>query len=217
MIYLNFRFQEVDCSVTIPYFDFTTDTYDLSRSIIWQPNYFGGNGDPNADGCVPDHPFRNDSRWLPCLVRSFQLNGRLPSKLDIALAMASDDYASFSECLQMILGQVYSYIGGHIATSAAPYDPLFLPIQAYADMLFWQWQKTANHIDSFPQFLLDVPMMPFNLEPQDVMQLEHSLCVTYTLPSLGAPCNYSVGGFNDFGFDADGYNRNGFNRQGFDR
>lgn len=117
----------------------------------------------------------------------------------------------------MILGQVYSYIGGHIATSAAPYDPLFLPIQAYADMLFWQWQKISGNQNSFPSFLLDVPMVPFNVEPRDVLQLEHSVCVTYLLPSLGAPCNYTAEEFNNFGFDVEGYDRNGFNRQGFDR
>lgn len=210
--------QEIDCSITIPYFDFTTDVYDLTSSVVWQPNYFGGNGeDSGEDNCVPDHPFRNETSWVPCLTRSFQSNHRLPTKLDVALAMASDNFATFSECLQMILGHVYSFIGGHIATSAAPYDPLFLPIQAYADMLFWRWQKKNGNENTFPLFLLNVPMVPFNTRPRDALQLESRVCVSYSLPSLGTPCNHTDVVFNSFGYDSEGYDRNGFNRQGFDR
>lgn len=48
------QLKEVDCGITLPYFDFTTDAANFSRAIIWQPNYFGGDG---GGWCVPDHPF----------------------------------------------------------------------------------------------------------------------------------------------------------------
>ncbi|XP_072164791.1 kielin/chordin-like protein [Diadema setosum] len=208
--------QEIDCSVALPYYDFTTDVGNLSLAVAWQPNYFGGSGE-GPGSCVPDHPFRGRSQWEPCLARQFQYRAQLPSKIDVALAMASNDFLTFESCLQAIIGHVYSYIGGHVASSAAAYDPIFFALQSYVDMLYWQWQQRPGNFDNYPTQVREVAMVPFGLRPMDVMNSEAQLCVTYSLQGYGHPCNNSGLLFDEQGYDAEGYNRNGFDRFGFDR
>ncbi|XP_063970830.1 kielin/chordin-like protein [Lytechinus pictus] len=208
--------QDIDCRVALPYYDFTTDVGNLSHSIVWQPNFFGGDG-VGPGSCVPDHPFRSGGQWDPCLARQFQSTAQLPSKIDVAQAMSSTDFATFESCLQAIIGHVYSYIGGHIASSAAPYDPIFLALQSYVDMLFWRWQQMNGNANSYPVQAREVPMVPFGMRPMDVMSSEAQLCVTYALQGFGHPCNNTGLLFDDQGYDAEGYNRNGFDRFGFDR
>ena len=49
--------QDVDCDVTIPYFDWTIDAGSMMTSQAWQANAFGGNGGWTTD-CVMRHPFK---------------------------------------------------------------------------------------------------------------------------------------------------------------
>ena len=188
----------------------------MSLAIVWQPNYFGGDGE-GAGSCVPDHPFRSQTEWDPCLARNFQTDTQLPSKLDIALAMSSTDFLTFESCLQMIIGHIYSYIGGHVASSAAPYDPVFFALQSYVDMLYWQWQQKPGNANNYPVQAREVAMVPFGMRPMDAMSSESQLCVTYALQSFGHPCNNTGLIFNDQGYDAEGYDMNGFDREGYDR
>lgn len=204
--------QEIDCSIALPYFDFTTDITNFTNAIIWQPNYFGGDG---FGHCVQDHPFRQDKAWDPCIIRRFDNTAQLPTKLDVATAMASDDYKTFSDCLQTIMGHVYSYVGGHVVSSGAPYDPLFYALQSYVDMLFWRWQQKPTNRIKLPEFTRTVPLMPFNIRSMDVLSSESQICVTYALQSLGDPCNDTGVEFNRAGFNVQGYDRNGFDRRGY--
>lgn len=58
--------QEIDCGITIPYFDWTVDSGDMATSMAWQANAFGGDGG-EPEGCVKRHPFQvsfNNSRRL---------------------------------------------------------------------------------------------------------------------------------------------------------
>ncbi|XP_038047824.1 kielin/chordin-like protein isoform X2 [Patiria miniata] len=208
------RLQEIDCSIALPYYDFTTDVGDFSKAIIWQPNYFGGDG---RGSCVEDHPFRGGSPWEPCLIRKFIYSMRLPSKIDVATAMAATDFDTFSMCMQTIMGHVFNYIGGHAASSGAPYDPVFYALQTYVDMIFWRWQRKVGNDGNFPAAMLDIPLVPFNSRPRDLLRLESQLCVTYVLPTEGNPCNRTASVFGRDGYDNEGYDRNGFNRQGYDR
>ncbi|XP_033101456.1 kielin/chordin-like protein [Anneissia japonica] len=207
------RLQEIDCSVALPYFDFTTDVQNFSRAIIWQPNYFGGDGD---GGCVPDNPFRVSGPWDPCIVRKFQSNINLPTKVDIARALVNSDFDAFTKSIQMYISYVFAFTGGQMSSSMAPYDPLFFAFQSYVDMLYWRWQQYHGK-EIYPQFLRNVKMVPFNLRPIDSFDTEGQLCVTYALPTFGDPCNITDPLFNSEGFDKYGFDRNGFNRDGYDR
>ena len=72
------RLQEIDCSIVLPYSDFTTDVGFFEEAILWQPSYFGGNGDGR---CVEDHRFGNTASWKPCVVRNFNTSIQLPTQV----------------------------------------------------------------------------------------------------------------------------------------
>lgn len=176
------RLQQIDCSITLPYFDFTTDIGNLEEAIIWQPNYFGGNG---IDGCVPDHQFGMPGAWRPCIKRRFNKDVKLPSLLELSLALASEDYTEMSMCLEAYVSYIHMYIGGDMATRAAPYDPVFYTIHAYVDMLYWWWQQRGNNKFKYPQIFANIPMVPFNVPPSAILDLENDLCIRYIGPGQG--------------------------------
>ncbi|XP_052810768.1 uncharacterized protein LOC128238671 [Mya arenaria] len=228
------KLQQIDCSITLPYFDFSTDVGSFEEAIIWQPNYFGGNG--VIDSCVPDHQFGLPGSWRPCIKRNFNTKVKLPSLLELSLALASEDYTEMSMCLESYVSYIHTYIGGDMSTRAAPYDPIFYSIHAYIDMLYWQWQQKPGNKFKYPPAFGNIPMVPFNVPPSAIFDLENDLCVTYLWPGQGSQCNYTsdsddgdrdrgdvipegatdfTGGFNSLGYDAKGYDRREFNKYGY--
>ena len=223
------RLQEIDCSITLPYFDFTTDVGSFEDAIVWQPNYFGGDG---INGCVLDHPFGLPGSWRPCIMRKFDTEVKLPTLIELAVALASDDYTEMSMCLESYVSYIHSYIGGDMATRSAPYDPVFYSIHAFIDMLYWQWQEKGNNKFVYPAAFTNIPMIPFNIPPSAILDLENDLCVTYVPPSKGHACIRPEDGggvdpergditpegpsYTD-GFDVLGYSKEGFDRRGYDR
>ncbi|XP_035826566.1 uncharacterized protein LOC101845560 [Aplysia californica] len=231
------RLQEIDCNVVLPYFDFTTDIGFFEEAIIWQPNYFGSNGD---GGCVEDHPFGPKNSWSPCFVRNFNTSIRIPNKVELLIALASDDYNDMSLCLETYIAYLHNFIGGDMVTSSSPYDPVFFALHAYVDMLYWTWQQRGENKFKFPAAFGNIPMIPFNIPPWAVFDSEADLCVTYALPSKGHPCNttkiapkrpkpgirrgdtdpnevYGLDGYDPFGYSEDGYDRKGMDPYGFGR
>lgn len=224
------RLQEVDCTVFLPYFDFTTDVGSFTDAIIWQPNMFGGDGQ-GREGCVYDHPFGQS--WQPCIRRRLNPNIQLPTMIELALALSSDDYTEMSLSLESYVSYLHQYIGGDMATSTAAYDPVFIAIHAFIDKLYWDWQQRGNNKFKFPPTFGNIPMIPFNIPPSSVLDSENEVCATYALTSRGHPCNrtvHSVGGDGDRGdipaevgsryktlYGADGLDRHGFTQNGYHR
>ncbi|XP_067675152.1 uncharacterized protein [Haliotis asinina] len=232
------KLQEVDCDISIPYFDFTTDIGKMANAIVWQPSYFGGDGE-GLDNCVSDLPFGDRGTWKPCVMRSFNTSVNLPSQLELSLALASEDYMEMSLCLETYAAYLHTFIGGDMATTSSVYDPVFLAIHAYIDHLYWTWQQKDQNMFKFPAAFGSIPMIPFNVAPRDVFDLDN-LCVTYAQPSKGHPCNktdlvlrpsrsgvqrgdinpelaYGVDNYDQFGYSDDGYDRIGYDIFGYDR
>ena len=184
--------QESDCGIVLPYFDFTTDAGNFKEAILWQPNFFGGNGDQSTS-CVPDHPFGTSGSWRPCVMRNFDPLVSLPTLVELSIALSHDDYIEMSSSLEAYVSYVHRYIGGDMATTGGPYDPVFYAIHSYIDMLYWQWQQRGNNKNKFPAAFGNIPMVPFNVPPRSVLDLQNDLCVTYYLPSKGHPCNITTG------------------------
>ncbi|XP_070532926.1 uncharacterized protein [Ptychodera flava] len=209
------QLQEIDCDVTLPYFDFTMDVGNMSNALIWQANYFGGDGQGR---CVPDLPFQDANQpWQPCLQRDLNPTVQLPSMVDFYVALSSNDFNEMSRCLQTYVSYFHEFVGGDMSSSGSTYDPLFFAVHSYIDMLYWRWQNKNGNTDNFPDFMKSIPMVPFNIRPEDTFNSEQHLCVSYTLPSFGDPCNDTAFVLDDEGFDPQGFNMQGFNRQGYDR
>ncbi|KAL8583263.1 hypothetical protein ACOMHN_043098 [Nucella lapillus] len=208
--------QAVDCTIAVPYYDWTLDVGDPTRATVWAANLFGGNG--RWDGCVRYHPFKNYHPPLlaPCLRRRFNESVSLPDAVNVQLALNERDYNRFRLHMETFATLLQGFVGGHLDSDLAPYDPVFYSMMAYIDKLWVDWQnKYEDGLLRYPTELRFLPMVPFGATPDDVMDARIQLCVEY-LPLLGgAPCNTSV--VRNLGYDEQGYDRHGYNRNGLDR
>ncbi|XP_022244270.1 kielin/chordin-like protein [Limulus polyphemus] len=214
--------QKLDCEITIPYFDWTVDVGALDTSVVWQANYFGGNGNIDDGYCVTYHPFKDSLQphWMPCLQRNFNLSVHLPDAVNLQLILNEESYDNFRIKLESISSLFHLFVGGQMASPDSAYDPIFLVHIAFVDKLWdnWQHQKKTS-IPQFPPELRYVPMMPFDVTPDDVLVSHQQLCVTYLLPTEGTPCNASTIVSHEQenrDFDLNGFDRNGYDRNGYD-
>lgn len=204
--------QNFDCSVTIPYYDWAVDSGKPYKSLVWAANIMGGNG--GLDGCVRYHPFKSyhPSYLFPCLRRNFNTSVSLPSVVNIELALRETSYDKFRLQMEYFTRLYQSFVGGHLDSDLAPYDPLFYSVMAFVDKLWTEWQE--RHPDGLLSFPLDVRysiMEPFKSTPDDVFDSRLKVCVEYD----DVPCNSTDLPF--YGYDSRGYDRHGYNRQGYDK
>lgn len=224
--YVEQELEEIDCSLTIPYFDWTVDVGDMKKSIVWASNMFGSNGH-TLEGCVQSHPFKDyhPPYWAPCLRRQFNAKVSLPDAVDLEVLMRETVYENMRLKLEVMSNQFQAWVGGHMQTDLAPYDPLFLAHMAFVDRLWYEWQKRQDvEYSNYPKNIRYVPLVLFGVTPDDVLASEGQMCVTYVPLSTGALCNTSIPlygydseGYDRHGYDKEGYDRDGFNKRGMDR
>ncbi|XP_072922836.1 kielin/chordin-like protein [Hemitrygon akajei] len=234
--------QKVSCDISIPYFEWTIDAGSMESSTAWQGNFFGANGNSETD-CVSYHPFQQDTEWVPCLRRHFNLSITLPDAINIQLILAEQDFAQFSIQMEAISGLFHLWVGGHMASPFSPYDPIFLSHYAFIDKLWSHWQdRSPSGLPRYPSDLRYVKMKPFDIAPDDLLLSQQQLCAIYVPVTLGAPCNYTKANSHhhdqnsynrkDFdqsvqpdtqktydihGYDCQGYDRHGYDQTGWDR
>ncbi|WP_261717458.1 tyrosinase family protein [Streptomyces sp. FZ201] len=154
--------QEVDASVALPYWDWTTDR--TPRASLWAPDFLGGTG-RSLDGRVMDGPFAASTGNWPINVRvdgrtylrrSLGSGGRpLPTRAEVESVLAIETYDmppwnsgsdGFRNHLEGWRGvnlhnRVHVWVGGQMATGVSPNDPVFWLHHAYVDKLWSQWQR----------------------------------------------------------------------------
>jgi hypothetical protein len=142
------KLQAIDPGVTVPYWDFSGDSQAPERSIVW--NYLGHNG-VGANHAVLDGPF---SGWTPAYPNPHHLQREWNRGTTISafhspevMAHIVATSARYDELRQNLEyepnGNVHLGIGGDMATTAAPNDPVFWLVQAYMDYLWSQWQQKS--------------------------------------------------------------------------
>lgn len=193
------------CKLTIPYFEWTVDSGSMESSAAWQAGLFGGDGEPDS-GCVPHHPFQglvSHFHWIPCLKRSFNSSIWLPDAVTLQRTINQADFQVFSQSLQTFSGLFRLWVGGHMASPLAAYDPLYLSHMAFMDKLWQQWQE-KHQISSKRQTFRDdhyksvilypasrryVKISPFDVTPDGVIAFQQQPCTVYVPITIGAPCN----------------------------
>jgi hypothetical protein len=188
--------QQVNPTVTIPYWDFT-----VPSSSLWTTKFMGGNGDPTDNFIVKTGPFAQGSWALafdgPDLRRDFgDLVPTLPTADDVNAAFNATQYdvfpfdvgspidQSFRNNLEgfnhptaesELHNRVHDWIGGSMAIAYSPNDPVFWLLHADIDRLWAQWQA-ANPGDQYDPTTgaasghnLTDPMTPFGVTPQSVL------------------------------------------------
>ncbi|XP_076589789.1 uncharacterized protein LOC143322463 [Chaetodon auriga] len=193
------------CKLALPYFEWTVDSGSMKFSAAWQTGLFGGDGEADS-GCVSHHPFQGlTSRfhWSPCLRRNFNSSVWLPDAVTMQKTINQADFKVFSQSLQTFSGLFRLWIGGHMASPLASYDPLYLSHMAFMDKLWAQWQEKHQHASKrqtsrdnhaqsntlYPAKQRHVKMKPFDVTPDDVISSQQQLCTVYVPITIGAPCN----------------------------
>lgn len=156
--------QGIDPTVTLPYWDWTTD--NSPSSLPWQPELMGGNG-RSSDEQVTEGPFALSGGNWPLMVDSppeflRRALGRdaasLPSAADVAAVMSVTPYDSapwdttpvnsFRNQLEGWVGpnihnRVHMWVGGSMEPMSSPNDPVFFLHHCNIDRLWAAWQ--ASH------------------------------------------------------------------------
>ena len=137
----------VDSSVTIPYWDWTPMRTDPYSSIIFDPVIGFGNSSDNVTRCVNSGPFREGefmttpSAGGGCLEREY-LQNNFPSRALIEDILAEDIFVMAHNSIQQFVRfNVRCLIGGHMCSSDAANDPLYLSITATIDQIMSLWQS----------------------------------------------------------------------------
>ncbi|KAI9291815.1 Di-copper centre-containing protein, partial [Neoconidiobolus thromboides FSU 785] len=143
--------QKVDPTVILPYWDWTKDSQSPEKSIVFQPDHFGGNG--GSGGCIRDaSKFNNFQTFIPnghCLQRQFNggnvINSFYSPEAVEAIFIQSRDYNSFHNGIENgPHGAVHVGIGGNSGDMSYMYssnDPLFYLHHCFIDLLWNEWQQ----------------------------------------------------------------------------
>ena len=146
--------QQIDCRITVPYWDWSLVGGDPFSSSVWNTsNYgFGGNGVPGGS-CVQTGPFRQAVWSLPasagggCLERDF--SGTAPDAIAVQDLISSNsnpsDFPNFENLLQdQFHNVVHCVIDGTMCFEDSASAPEFFLHHGFVDKIWWDWQKQSN-------------------------------------------------------------------------
>ncbi|SOD42556.1 tyrosinase family protein [Nitrosovibrio sp. Nv4] len=186
--------QEIDPSVSIPYWDWTVDR--TATASIWNADFMGGNGTGGSQR-VTTGPFAfSTGEWnltvldpgdtTPFLTRAFGAMGSLPtqSAVDAAKNVVPYDSSpwnsgssmntSFRNRLEGVIHNPgHMWVGGSMMAMSSPNDPVFWLHHCNIDRLWAEWQRENPSQDYRPAsgtpnvvagHGLDDPMPPWDEE-----------------------------------------------------
>ncbi|XP_065067352.1 uncharacterized protein LOC135692930 [Rhopilema esculentum] len=150
--------REVDCRVTVPYWDWSLwahDPWSPNLPSLWHASNrgFGGNGSPPG-GCVNTGPFRQ-AVWSTttgvCLRRNF--NGMVPDAAQVQFALNINNFNSFESFLRINLHNlVHCLIDGTMCTIDSANAPEFFMHHGFIDKIWYDWQKKSA-VNKYAHFL----------------------------------------------------------------
>lgn len=165
--------RDLDQSISLPYWDWTIDATlsDPSMSDLWKDDFLGGSS-KSLNGRVIDGPFSNWIIQIPSpkgatneyLRREFNLREQLPFRQlvenVITIPKEYDKFPwdqeqtapySFRFLLEMPLhNPVHNWVGGTMAETYSPADPVFFFHHSNIDRIWANWQKKHSFLDSYP-------------------------------------------------------------------
>ena len=143
--------KEIDCRITIPYWDWTAFPVNPYRHPVWDNRYGFGNTSRPTDECVATGPFRFDQFQIPdiqggytCIHRDYNDN-KFPRREAIdrdILPLPASQFRTVHRQLQVFLGiNALCYVGGDLCSLRPAYDPVFLLHLSNVDFIFDRWQR----------------------------------------------------------------------------
>ena len=153
--------RQVDCRITIPYWDWSKDAEHWTRGSeiedTWNegPHGLGGNG-VFPLGCVMNGPFKYGEYSLPqthgnCLKRNFNYSCKLPNAEKKENILHEANFTVFRKTIvEHHHGPFHKCVGGTLAFYVtAPYSPEFWLLHSYLDKLWVKWKRRneGSHSD----------------------------------------------------------------------
>ncbi|MDQ1394605.1 MAG: tyrosinase, partial [Acidimicrobiaceae bacterium] len=164
LLHFELGLRAIDPDVALPWWDFTSAA---SRSAGIPPAF---TAEPLRSAALPQGLDPTGSAEpIPAQTwREPSDPGLLPTAAEVDAVMAIADFTVFQALLEEIHDRVHAWIGGSMGSVLlGSYDPLFYPMHAYVDRLFWQWQSNPEH--QIPA--REEPLGPFDLTLADVVDI----------------------------------------------
>ena len=188
--------QQIDCRVTVPYWDWSLVGGSPFSSSVWNTgnNGFGGNGGPGGS-CVNTGPFRQGVWSLPasagggCLTRNFF--GTAPDAIAVQNLISSNPNPSHFLNFEVMLrvqfhNVVHCRIGGTMCTGDSASAPEFFLHHGFVDKIWWDWQKQSNAHKFNTYFLTQTAQMTSTpYRSKDFLDLNNQpgcVCAEYVNP-----------------------------------
>ena len=171
--------REIDCRITIPYWDWTALPMNPYMSAVWNPeNGFGDSSRAN-DSCVSNGPFNfavfaiTPGAGGGCLQRQYRIQ-LFPTRAIIEqdlLTIQPSEFNEFHQFLQVFIHtNVRCFVGGQMCSNNAANDPAYLLHLSQLDYLFTRWQE----IHEAAQFANDNRSLPLTASPVTVSQFSNN-------------------------------------------
>ena len=142
--------REIDCRITLPYWDWTALPLNPYMSPVFSPAAGFGDSSRSNDSCVNVGPFNfavfsiTPSAGGGCLQRQYRMQ-MFPTRAIIEqdlLTLPAADFTQFHQFLQVFIHtNVRCFVGGQMCSPDAANDPVYLLHLAQIDFLFDRWQR----------------------------------------------------------------------------
>lgn len=191
--------RQVDCKVTVPYWDWSAESQTWQNSIVWASQCgFGGNGSPVTTG-----PFR-DGVWelTPSaqpggpLRRNFQ--GAVPDCAAVAMMQrlgVSEFSTWYSYVYNNLHNSMHCNIHGTMCSEDSANAPEFFLHHGFIDQVWAQWQNKGPGFKNYPLYSQNTDHMPgaFRTAPRDVFDLSNQPgCVRVCVQPPSRPCRVNT-------------------------
>lgn len=129
--------REYDCRITVPYWDWATNSDIPYQHPVWDDVNGFGNSSRSSDNCVDSGPFSHDKFQLPaqaaisgdtkskCLKRQYNMESGYPSWNAVLRFLQSSHYCVSPIYTALLDMKVTSLVGGHMDTINRVFDPLY--------------------------------------------------------------------------------------------
>ena len=142
--------QQIDCRISIPYWDWTALPSNPYTAAIWSPSSGFGDASDSITNCVSNGPLRFDvfnvtpSAGGGCLLRQYKLQS-FPARSIVErdlLTIAPTKFDDFLKFVQVYMhANVRCFVGGHMCSNDAANDPVYLSHIAQLDSIYDRWQS----------------------------------------------------------------------------
>lgn len=174
--------REIDCHITIPYWDWTALPMNPYISSVWSPESGFGDSSRSNDSCVNNGPFNSavfnitPSAGGGCLKRHYRMQ-LFPTRAIVEqdlLTHLPSQFNEFHQFLQVFIHtNVRCFVGGQMCSNDAANDPAFLLHLSQLDSLFTRWQEiSAAHLNV--QFVNDNRRLPLTAVHTNVSQFSNN-------------------------------------------